>query len=289
AIVGMIVLILVGVWHHTRRPSREFVCGTRMAGIYKAWYVWSETSKQRFATYPYPHGRRSSAPFGFKGHLVNEKATVQTRPELQYNVTATLWATVKIGETSAKQFICPSDPDAYIDPQLTTGGTPIAWEDESWDFTAVKGKTGAPLSFSAIDMYDPTVAINWNPNVGADWVFMADDNNNDGSTAKGAGIHNTTVDDLDSGKITQAEVEARENSSHHRGEGQNVLFGDGHGTFETTPFVGPKGDNIYAVGPLTASANVPKLTASPTHDRKDVYLVPITGNVGGSATLHPYD
>jgi prepilin-type processing-associated H-X9-DG protein len=36
------------------------------------------------------------------------------------------------------------------------------------------------------------------------------------------------------------------NSNNHDGDGQNVLFGDGHVEFLQNPFVGVQRDNIYA-------------------------------------------
>ena len=262
-----------------------------MAGIYKSLYVYSETNKRKFPTYPTKLS--TGVHPAFTGSITNELSTVPTRAELQHNITATLWTLVKIGETSGKSYLCPSDPDAYIDPQLNTRGNPISFNDESWDFSPIKGESGTSLSFSVMDMYDPKVAHYWDPNVGADWVFMADDNNSDGTEstpgALSTALHEGTRPLLDSDKWNQLGVEDKENSSHHKFKGQNILYGDGHVNFENNPFQGPSGDNIYAVGPPTASRNVPKLTASPTHDKKDVYLVPITGNVGGDSTLHPYD
>ena len=274
-------------------PMRELamrtVCGTRLHGIYQGLhaYAYGDTAEQSFPRYGTPSA--TDVRSAFTGHVINEITTVASRAELQQNITATLWTLAKVEEVIARRYLCDSDSNFYIDRQLNTNGSPITAKEESWDFTAVRSERGAPLSFSVMDMYDPKIAHHWSPNVNADWVLLADDNNNDGSTAKDGAIHNTNLVDLESGGIKQADVEDRENSSHHQYEGQNVLFGDGHVTFENDPFVGPNGDNIYAVGPPTASRNVPKLTASPTHDGNDVYLIPITGNVGGASTLHPYD
>ena len=35
------------------------------------------------------------------------------------------------------------------------------------------------------------------------------------------------------------------NSTNHDGGGQNILYGDGHVSFESNPFVGVNKDNIY--------------------------------------------
>ena len=39
------------------------------------------------------------------------------------------------------------------------------------------------------------------------------------------------------------------NSTNHGGDGQNVLFGDGHVQFDKTPFCGVQEDNLYTFGP----------------------------------------
>jgi len=287
----LVVFILVMTVYVFGPPLRDgpgrTVTGTRLSSIYKALYVFSEMNSQKFPRYEEatnPDYRKT-----FAGSDINEIATARTRNGLHRNITATLWTMIKTGEREAKEFTCPPDTDAYVDSQLTTSGNPIESQAESWDFTAVKGKPGAPLSFSVMDMYDPKVADRWNPNVSADWVLMAEDNNNDGSNTPDGVIHGLVAAEFEAGRVTSTEVGMRENSSHHGYEGQNVMFGDGHAEFASTPFVGPNGDNIYAVGPPTASRNVSKLPASPTHDGNDVYLVPITGNVGGASTLHPYD
>jgi len=295
AIVGLIgsacVIILMPNCHGTFHVSNRTACMTRMADIYKALYVYSKSNASQFPRYgtPSPTGPRSA----FTGNVTNETATRSSRAELQRNITATLWTTVKIGETNANRYLCPSDQDAYIDWQVDATGDPIDSWDESWDFRAEVEQDGAPISFSVMDMYDPNVAHRWDPNVGAKWVLMADDNNSDGSKstpgALSSTLHDGTRPLLDSGTWNQIGVEDKENSSHHVYEGQNILFGDGHVEFVTNPFRGPYGDNIYAVGPPNASRNATNWSASPTHDKNDVYLVPVTGNVGGDSTLHPYD
>lgn len=38
------------------------------------------------------------------------------------------------------------------------------------------------------------------------------------------------------------------NSLNHSGDGQNILYGDGHVEFNTTPYAGVQRDNIYTYG-----------------------------------------
>jgi prepilin-type N-terminal cleavage/methylation domain-containing protein/prepilin-type processing-associated H-X9-DG protein len=62
------------------------------------------------------------------------------------------------------------------------------------------------------------------------------------------------------------------NSSNHDGDGQNVLYGDGHVEWQSNPFVGVKRDNIYTVF-NGEGGNAPVLTASP-FDANDSILLP---------------
>jgi prepilin-type processing-associated H-X9-DG protein len=63
------------------------------------------------------------------------------------------------------------------------------------------------------------------------------------------------------------------NSRNHGGDGQNVLYGDGHVSFEQNPFVGVNRDNIF-----TTKANSSALTGGPViacpFDANDSILLP---------------
>jgi type II secretory pathway pseudopilin PulG len=77
-----------------------------------------------------------------------------------------------------------------------------------------------------------------------------------------------------------ASVEMRKgNSANHKGAGQNVLYGDGRVSFESTPFCGKSRDNIYTVSGSTDG----KVTTSPTIVGSpawqwDTVLLPALGN-----------
>ena len=59
------------------------------------------------------------------------------------------------------------------------------------------------------------------------------------------------------------------NSPNHEREGQNVLYADGHATYELTPFVGVGHDNIY-----TAKAGTPPTVERSPTDATDTLLLP---------------
>ena len=72
------------------------------------------------------------------------------------------------------------------------------------------------------------------------------------------------------------------NSRNHRGQGQNVLYGDGHVDWQPTPFGGPYcspsstlnfRDNIYTGGGTQGSGGAADTSAFPA-DQYDSVLLP---------------
>ena len=75
------------------------------------------------------------------------------------------------------------------------------------------------------------------------------------------------------------------NSANHDRDGQNILYGDGHVTFENSPFVGVNRDNIYTTSDTllsTGSTNSNALLTSSTLvspiDANDSVLLPTDDN-----------
>src|SRR5205814_10279898 len=119
------------------------------------------------------------------------------------------------------------------------------------------------LSYSYANAYPDANAVNagyrLNSTASAEFAIAADMNpgtfgESDVTTAKGPKDE----------KSNQAGMR-KANSMNHRGDGQSVLYGDGHVEFQQNPFCGVKRDNIYTVsgsndGSKTTSD---KIAASP--------------------------
>jgi len=83
-----------------------------------------------------------------------------------------------------------------------------------------------------------------------------------------------------------------DNSPNHGGEGQNVVFGDGHVEFVENPKVGSGGDDVYAML-FDGTPGPPALgladgdMADPDIARRDNVLIPLAGNNGVSLSGLP--
>ena len=68
---------------------------------------------------------------------------------------------------------------------------------------------------------------------------------------------------------------ATKNSLNHDGDGQNVLYGDGHVEFQQNPFVGVKRDNIFTRrAASTGFASAPAPIGQSPYDADDSVLLP---------------
>ncbi|HMD53845.1 MAG TPA: hypothetical protein VKJ65_04775, partial [Phycisphaerae bacterium] len=222
------------------------------------------------------------------------------------NPLACLWLLVLQGQGIPKTFICPSDPIAntasqQYPPIINPRATPMF---PNFGFMAIT--SNAPNTIGQGESYsiaDPWLKVQFNPNsstalhpwspVKANGVFYApsglwiNDQRADQpiisdmapASIKAAGKFNrdTTVSVMQGGVYSPTYLF---NSGNHNGAGQNVAFADTHVEWDTNPYVGEQGDNIFTfntsttpnvggtpLGELGTSAKIPNVVAEiPPYD-----------------------
>ncbi|QNN24948.1 prepilin-type N-terminal cleavage/methylation domain-containing protein [Planctomycetales bacterium ZRK34] len=308
AIIALLIGILLPSLSRAREIANRTVCSTNLSGSYKAFYTYSITNKDKFPRYAsttspgtakgFASGARGSTVTGGTPPLTSG-ATATQDTAYDSNVTAALWITVRDGSTGTKSWICPSDRGAEADPLLGVGTAMTGNAEAVFNQTAVPLNvcydfaTRAGLSYSPVNMYQQVTGGNWSANVKPNWVLMGDDNNAATSTPLPTSYSGTLTlhASKKSDNVIAEGLQARENSLNHSdGEGQNLLFGDGHVEFANDPFQGPSNDNVNAEDTSsTAGTEAPakpelgndkpqSTTSAYINNRTDVVLLPITGN-----------
>lgn len=142
------------------------------------------------------------------------------------DVTASLWLLVRQEWLAdARAFVCPS-----------TGDRPDTIEADRRQRSNFRSR--AHLSYSYSSPFSNADWYRMNDTQPADFVLMAD--MNPGVAGRG--------DDVTAVRVSDPPMHQRlGNSNNHDKAGQNVLYASGHVAFETTPYCGNKGDNIYTV------------------------------------------
>jgi prepilin-type processing-associated H-X9-DG protein len=149
------------------------------------------------------------------------------------DVTAALFLLLRTQDITSEVFICPS-----------TGL-------EKWDFG---GKTNAPIMWTnwpgKIALADHLSYSYQNPYPTKEAIAKGFKLNNS-ITAEFAiaGDMNPGIDALTKVPMSAGPDAIRVgNSANHGGDGQNILYGDGHVEFQVSPYVGVERDNIYTFG-----------------------------------------
>jgi len=103
-----------------------------------------------------------------------------------------------------------------------------------------------------------------NSSISAEFAVAADIN---------PGLTNGEMNVLTVTTISNAKQMKGGNSINHERDGQNILFGDGHVSFEQNPFVGVGRDNIYTTKLASTGFTGGSFIASP-YDAGDSILLP---------------
>ena len=205
--------------------------------------------------------------------------------------TAGLWIMVLQGYAAPKTFICPSDAlgSAWVSAETFTGVNGVPAPGEMTYATAfgmrageIQGKppfnnpannVGAGESYSIA--YPWATRPNWGqaPVPAGQWFETQGANSQVPLVSDMAPVDDAYGDTTGNyQRITTTLPTANTygpyiyNSGNHAGDGQNVGFGDDHVTWETSPYVGENGDNIFTYHFVNGWSNNGLTNFNPTTD-----------------------
>jgi len=280
AIIALLMGILMPALARVRAIAFRMTCGTNLSGIGKAMLIYANDYDDEL-----PRAGYGSTTVLAKylpdwlGGATHERALAYGDPPGRATVSSSLYLLVKFAEVTTKSFICKSDSGtSEFTLSKVTDLDPEVELVDAWDFgtkfqidDAADRGPDMYCSYSYQHPYclytlttssDPGMAVAADRNP---WVLSVSGGprpDDDWNTYK-EGVTNK-----DSNK------EKKGNATAHQEDGQNVLFIDGHVSFERMPFCGVDEDNIYT--PFTIDAyNVPeqdiRVGLKPTPDGGEVF------------------
>ena len=259
AIIALLISILLPSLSRARELSKRLVCASNVKGIGTSGKIYANDNNESWMIpgfkqaavedpgidYTCDDGTTASwgpsVPMdgGEVGSLREFESTSETTAfpgvgSLSVSITRSFWMMVRSGDITVKQFICPSSGDQQDETENL---------DLYYDFTGyVHVSYGYQVPFGPRDT-QPREGMDNRQIVAGDkgpWYTNSPDPD------WRAGVENRLITTEDSPKSWQ-----RFNSPNHggsgRGEGQNLLYADGHALFQRTPAVGIDSDNVYTV------------------------------------------
>jgi prepilin-type processing-associated H-X9-DG protein len=162
----------------------------------------------------------------------DDEEAMKYRPAVN-DVTAALYLLLRTQDISSEVFTCPSASQVKFD---FGGGANNSLNWTNWPGNKSLREN---LSYSYQNPYPSKAAVNngFKLDFTLPATFAVASDMNPGGTAL-----------LRISSETPVEQQAEGNSRNHQGDGQNVLYGDGHVTFQSTPLCGTKDENIFTYG-----------------------------------------
>jgi len=255
AVIALLVGILLPSLNRARALAKRASCGVNLSGIGKAAVLFT-TSNDGIgpAVEIWNNGAAVSCTTSI-GNNVNWGTNVRAHRANSIN----LWLLRCREYAAPKLFICLSTTDtADTSPvdSTATGFRPS-------DFASAENVSygyQVPYAAQNTDSFGPGIFSLASPSALAIAADSSPYMNTDGSWNTSA-----TITDWDSSPAN-AQIEAG-NSPNHSGDGQNVLFADGHVAWSATADVGVSRDNIYTGAPSgedtsgAGTLNVPRSTS----------------------------
>jgi prepilin-type N-terminal cleavage/methylation domain-containing protein/prepilin-type processing-associated H-X9-DG protein len=231
-IIALLISILLPSLNRARETANRVKCASNLKQIGLAILLYSNENRGA-----YPRTKASTPTTGGVTHdmtAVGHTATdpfVSTATDATNNVPQALFLLLRTQDITSEVFTCPSsnaEKDTY------GGGTNAAINKSNFTDLAKN------LSYSYQDPYPESGAIGagfkLNNSISAEFAVGSDIN---------PGTTGTDDNVLFPNNTSSAKDMKQANSNDHDGDGQNVLFGDGHVEFLQNPFVGVQRDNIF--------------------------------------------
>jgi len=242
AIIGVagagVLLFLMGIlWpglQKLKMISFRMTCGSNLSGIGKAMFIYAGDYEDQL---PRAGGKKSIWAAKINDWKATDRRTAfnleADASGGQASISSSFYLLVKLIEVTPKSFVCPGDSGMkeFNPAKYGARGRELI---DFWDFGPEPTKH---CSYSYHIPYGPyplttssepgmAVAADRNPWIPSPFVKTKKD-----------------FSEFDpNGSIKQAKYG---NTIVHKGEGQNILFLDGHVSFEKKSFCGVKDDNIY--------------------------------------------
>ncbi len=273
AIIALLISILLPSLARARELSKRLVCASNVKGIGTSCKIYSNENQEKWPCPPFRQGSVNTSQAiqyllpnngldgpGQTGYRRTEPSLSegghQNAGSTQCSVTRAYWMLVRSGDITVKQYICPSSGDE---------DDPTEDIDLYYDFFEYKHISyGYQVPFGPRDTRAREGIDNRQVIAADKGPFYLEDDLPANNWMKPGGGGPVILDD-------PPKIWRPYNSANHggksNGEGQNVLFGDGHATFAPIPAVAVDSDNIYTLmGPAFDILGLNRIHGETVHE-----------------------
>jgi prepilin-type processing-associated H-X9-DG protein len=291
-IIALLISILLPSLNRAREQANRIKCASNLKQIGLSIQIYANENKGAFPRTLYTPGAGAGtvAPsLDNNGRNADGSFPPIAQAPVANNTPASMFLILKSGDITAEVFNCPSSQGerAWQGIDINCTGTgPTAGGKANWPTGDSATSFAVNLSYSYTCPFPTTAAIasgfKLNYTLSSDFAIASDIN---------PGVGGTAPND-DNAQVAFNAVRAdiiKGNSNNHAGDGQNVLYADGHADWSPTPYCGsprpvanvPR-DNIFT-GLAAAATTVANSTGTKNvmpYDQFDSVMMPTDDNGG---------
>jgi len=268
AIIALLMGVLMPALAKVRAIAYRLTCGTNLSGIGKAMLMYSSDYNEDFPRGGWgATGTQAPSSWSTSGYIMDyandSEAGALGPPPSRATIGCSFFKLIRYEESPTKQFVCKGDSGTKAF-RLTDGNPPPTGEkkmEECWDFggkdpvssSSTGGQPGKSVSYAyqyPFTHKNPCTGFYTNRGITStskpgspvcsDRPPGLDINAK--SYVKDGNLRNPIWQTVGGG---YSDEDRKGNSASHQREGQNILFVDGHITFEKYPNVGIRNDHIW--------------------------------------------
>jgi prepilin-type N-terminal cleavage/methylation domain-containing protein len=257
AIIAMLLAILMPALSKVKKIAQRVVCGTNLKGLGTAQTVYAHDYNDQYTV----QGRGGAHTWFDRTASWMDPAKVWSTGA-NLTVGASLYLLVREADVSPKSFVCPASAEREFSGKNPSNIDIV----ELWDFGHPTFPVGGPFEGPAVAVsysyHKPYSATGTKSTFAADgnrsasFAVMADRSPYFDEKSTQWDYSNPTALPNTIGRIgnyyvtgstlTKSSPEVKAANAHpHDRDGQNVLYADGHNSYENTTDVGVMNDGIY--------------------------------------------
>lgn len=250
SIIAMLLAILMPALGRVKEMAQRVVCGTNCKGLGTSMIIYASDYDDSFPVSGEGDITGAFDTWGDPSWAYDNTTYDFAAQGEDMTVSSSLFLLIKEVDGDPASFICKSGDEVEFD--IPSGVT--------LDLTELHDFGPSPLDNVSYAYQLPykvnanSMAVPANGNKGSSFAVLADKSPMcDPSLEQGTATADNYLDIIDrlsddwsvGNSPNKKWQNNAANSAAHKREGQNVLFGDGHASFEKRPDVGVRNDNIY--------------------------------------------
>ncbi len=262
-IVGFFLFaLMMPALFHIRSMSQRMVCSTNLSGIGKAMYIYACDYDDEFPRVALRENTELVESLGKNWSADDQESAFSGN---KATITSCFYLLVRFADVTPKSFVCKSDSIANRTTVFIASQYDVFDKDrfDLWDFGPEPDKHCSynyhmPFSKYALSIHrDPGMAVAADRNP---WMEPKRRPDSDWTEF----VNGVKRDDW--------QMQKKGNTIVHQDEGQNMLFLDGHVTFENYSYCALDDDNIYTRANETERKIGIRSYGKP-YDKKDSFLI----------------